>query len=204
MRSHRIRPPAAFIVALVASALLGAAASPRFAHATSALYVSDDEQARLSSAVAVVTVGTAKQGVHPQWGRPITRTELKIDELLYGSAPAAVVIEQFGGTVDGKTLRMPGDARFEPGERCVVFLRQQDGQWFLTAMEQSKYRIVRQGRLDVLERSLGDGIFVRGGDGHLLPYEERLPKPVYLLSDLRAALARVARAPAGGSEGGGR
>ena len=111
------------------------------ASATTALLLDDAEQARRSTAVVVATVGEAAVALHPEYRRPVTRTALTVHETLYGAAPARVTVEQFGGTWQGKTLYVPGDARLEPGARLVLFLRQVDDGWYLTAMEQSAWTV---------------------------------------------------------------
>jgi hypothetical protein len=178
-------PPAPYLLAALLAGLVGLAASP--VSATSALYLTEVEQAAESTAVVVARIGTAKVGVHPKWQRPITTTTVHVEELLLGSAPEMLTIEQFGGTIDGQTLYIPGDARFERGERCVLFLRQVDGDWFLTAMQQSKYEIRQGPRAQFLTRALSDGLFLRTEQG-LKPMDEPPQKPVQTLAELRTVL----------------
>jgi len=159
------------------------------AAATSALYLTDVEQAVESTAVVVATIGSARVEVHPKWQRPITLTTIHVAEVLLGSAPKKLTIEQFGGTIAGKTLYIAGDARFEQGERCVLFLRQLDGNWFLTAMQQSKYEIHEAARQVFLRRPLSDGLFVRTDKG-LKPFKEPPNKPVLTLGQFREELRR--------------
>jgi len=159
------------------------------ASATSAIYLTEVEQAAESTAVVVATIGSARVEVDPKWQRPITLTTIHVAEVLLGSAPEKLTIEQFGGTIAGKTLFIPGDARLKRGERCVLFLRQVDGNWFLTAMQQSKYEIHEAARQVLLRRTLSDGLFVRTDKG-LEPLEEPPHKPVLTLRRLREELRR--------------
>jgi len=178
--------------------LLAALTVPGSAQATTALYVTDVEQAELSTAVVVARIGEADVGLHPKWQRIVTRTEILVDEVLAGHAPAALEIEQMGGTLLGETLYVPGDARFRVGERCVLFLRQVDGEWFLTAMEQSKYRLVQARQGELLERSLSDGIVVRDAAFQLQPYREAPVKPIKTLGSFRSLMKSIK--PAGTSK----
>ncbi len=160
------------------------------AEATSALYVTDAQQAELSTAIVVATVGEARTSLSERYHRAITRTELKVEEVLYGAAPAELSIEQFGGTVGERTWYVPGDARFERGERCVLFLRLVEGQWFLTAMEQSKYARRQSPRLGTtLHRELSGGMFVRDATGHLVEFHEPVDRPLRRMKAFKALLA---------------
>ncbi len=159
-------------------------------HATSALYFTDAEQARLSSAVVVATVAGARQAVHPEWQRPLTFTTLRVDEVLYGDAPKQLEIEQIAGTIDGITTRIPGDALFESGERCVLFLRHVDGGWYLTSLGQSKYELVPAPGGPVLHRELAMALYTRDDRGRLHAYEEP-PRRPRSLTDLKAELAAL-------------
>lgn len=158
---------------LTTLALLAALLGPVRADATSAILVSEVEQAEMSTAVVVATVVSQRPSVHPQYGRPMTLTTLDIERTLVGKAPAQVEIHQMGGERDGQTLHVPGDARWEIGERAVVYLRQVDGQWYLTAMEQSKYRIIPSIDGEVLERELSGGLYVRQPNGSLSEWDGR-------------------------------
>jgi len=162
------------------------------AFATTALFVTDAEQAELSTAVVVATVGNAEVGPHERYETVATRTTIRVDETLYGQAPKELVINQIGGTLNGQTVYIPGDARLERGERCVLFLRQVDGRWYLTAMEQSKYRLVDHARFGtIMERRLGDGIVFRNATGELVDYDEPIRAPIKRFTLFRVAMARL-------------
>jgi hypothetical protein len=176
-----------FVVAL--SALLLALLAASTAQATSALALSTPEQAALSAAVVLATVGSATQEVHPTLQRPVTVTELRIERVLLGSAPAAVAVRQWRGELDGRSSFIPGDPELYPGVRLVVFLRQVDGRWFLTALSQSVFR-VGSGADPSLEREVDVALFTRAADGRLLPLEQPLDEPSRL-SSLEAVLSGV-------------
>lgn len=157
------------------------------AHATSAMYVTDAEQAKLSTAVVVATVGTSTNAKSEQYNAPITLTKIKVDEVLYGTAPKELTIEQMGGTLGDQTMYVPGDARFEANTRVVLFLRNVDGGWYLTAMEQSLYRIVGQ----ELKRELTGGMWIRSPAGRLVEFHEPSDRPVKTLDSFRRLLSAL-------------
>jgi len=181
--------PVLHVPLLVLFMLLVSAGS---AFATTALFVTDAEQAELSTAIVVATVGRAEVGPHERYETVATRTTIRVDEVLYGQAPKELVINQIGGTLNGMTVYIPGDARLERGERCVLFLRQVEGRWYLTAMEQSKYRLVEDSRFGtIMERRLGDGIVFRNATGELVDYEEPIRAPIKRFALFRSEMARL-------------
>ena len=163
-------------------------ASP--AGATSALYLSDVEQAAESTAVVIARVGQAHQTVHVEWNRPLTLTSIEVEEVLLGSAPATLSIEQLGGVLNGKVHYIAGDARLKQGERCLLFLRKVDGGWYLTAMKQSKYELRESKRGTFVKRDLSEGLFVNTPAG-LKAYEPPRERPVQLLIELREKFRRA-------------
>ncbi len=177
-----------FSAGFVALALLSLIARP--ASATSALYLSDVEQAAESTAVVIAMVGEVRQAVHPEWNRPLTLTSVEVEEVLVGAAPARLAIEQLGGVLDGKVHYIPGDAVLKRGERCVLFLRNVDGGWFLTAMKQSRYQLLEGKRGTFVKRDLSEGLFVNTPDG-LRPFAPPRNSPVQLLSELREKFRRA-------------
>lgn len=174
-----------FVVAL--SAMLLALLAASTAQATSALALTTPEQAALSAAVVLATVGTATQEVHPTLGRPVTVTELRIERVLLGSAPETVGVRQWRGELDGRTSFVPGDPALEPGARLVVFLRQVDGRWFLTALSQSVFHVDADLGLD---REVDVALFTRGLEGRLVPLAGPLDEPASVRS-LEASLREV-------------
>ncbi len=157
------------------------------AQATSALYVTDVEQAKLSTAVVVATVGQSRFEMSKQYETPITLTEVSVDEVLHGTAPKAVTIEQMGGTVGKISTYIPGDARLEQGTKVVLFLRNVEGGWYLTALEQSQYVVVN----GELRRTLTSGIFIRNPEGHLVEFKEPSDAPAKTIDTLKRDLATL-------------
>ena len=96
--------------------------TPSFASATTMFHVSDIEQARQSDAVIVATVGTSKTAIHPNKKSIMTETNIFVEEVLTGNAPRFLTIRQMGGTLDGKTMYVPGDARLSEGSKVVLFI----------------------------------------------------------------------------------
>jgi hypothetical protein len=154
------------------------------------MYFTDAEQAWRSTAVVVAQVGPVRASVHPRWGRPILLTTIVVQEVLLGEVPEQVEVEQFGLLEAEGSRVLPGDARLEPGDRCVLFLREVDGSWYLTAMGQSRYGLRPSKRGDLLERSLDMQLFLRDDLGALVPFEAR-PALSRSLASLRRLLAGV-------------
>jgi hypothetical protein len=142
--------------------------------------------------VVIARVGPAEVLPHDQYETVMTRTTLRIEEVLYGAAPEQVLIHQVGGTLGGRTVLVPGDASFEQGERCVLFLRQVDGRWYLTAMEQSKYRLNDHPKFGTLmTRKLSEAIRTRDARGTLVPYSPTVRSPMKRLVPFRASMMQL-------------
>ena len=178
------------MVRLVAlSALLLALLACSVAQATSALALTIPEQAELSAAVVLATVGAASQEVHPEHLRPVTVTALAVERVLLGAAPATVPVRQWRGEQDGRVAFIPGDPDLVPGDRVVALLRQVDGQWFLTALSQSLF-IAGAGADPMLRREVDVALFRRATDGRLVPLHQPQDAPPTLVA-LEALLRGV-------------
>jgi len=57
----------------------------------------------------------------------VTRAHLEIEEVLKGAGTDSVVMEVTGGTLDGITLRVSGQAVMSVGDRAVYFLERPQG-----------------------------------------------------------------------------
>ena len=186
-----LKPAGRLCSVLIAAAVLLVSS---LATATSALHVTDVEQAAMSTAVVVARVGTSRVGMEPEGRFPLTFHRLEIEEALHGAAPATLELAQYGGEVDGRVHFLSGDAELKPGERCVLFIKhvKSEGIWYLTALAQSKYAIVQHPkRGERLERAHPHDLFVRDADGALSPWSESLPRPVVTIESLREELAKV-------------
>jgi hypothetical protein len=146
--------------ALVVAALSGASA---VADATTALFLSREDLVRISDVVARVRVGKAVSGETEDKAAIVTRTEIEVTQFLKGSGSSHVVVQQFGGTYNGKTQRVLGDGKLVPGEDAVVFLKRGDkGVSYFSVLAQSVYHVDEKG---MARRSL-DGLTLvkRAGD----------------------------------------
>jgi len=181
--------PSFRIFALAVILVVGSLTS---ALATTSLFVTDAEQAQLSTAVVIARIGASEVLPHDTYATVMTRTALQIDEVLYGAAPEQVLLHQIGGTLDGRTVLVPGDAKFESGERCVLFLRQVGGRWYLTALEQSKYHLSEHPKFGpLMERELGASIRMRNAQGALVDYEQPIHPPMKRLFTFRSQMSKL-------------
>ena len=159
--------------------------------ATTMFHVSDLEQAQKSDAVVIATIGTAKTGPHPNKKSIMTETNILVEEVLAGNAPRFLTIRQMGGTLNGKTMYVPGDARLNEGKKVVLFLHEENGHWYLTAMEQSKYELSHHARLGwVMKRELHGGLVVRTSEGRLAPFKPPKKKPIQTLTEFKNTLRK--------------
>ena len=158
-------------------------------HATTMLYLDDAQQASISDAVVVAQISTSKTGPHPDYPTIMTETTILVEEVLLGSAPTTLQIRQIGGTYNGKTLYLPGDARLELGSKVVLFLNQENGTWYLTALDQSKYDLENRGRMGwVLKKRYHDGLVYRNEKGNILPFTPPTTPPLQSLTNFRAKM----------------
>lgn len=134
---------------LAAAAVLGAITLCPTADATTMLLLSREELVSKSHYVARVTVGKAVTEQSADKRGIVTRTDLRITTCLKGPCPDNAIVEQVGGTYNGKTQVLLGDGTLRPGEDAVVFLRHADseadpdspGASFLTALALSVYHV---------------------------------------------------------------
>lgn len=142
----------------------------------------DEVARRLVDASDVVVRGrvasTTASAAGPS-GEPgiFTRVEIDVEENLRGPADRRVGFWVHGGELGNRRRVLSGQARFEPGEAVVVFLRARpDGALFPTWMQLGKWRFdaAREGLIPAADSVLGEGVL-------------RLP-------DLRASLGNARRA----------
>lgn len=163
---------------------------PVVAQSASTPILSDREQADLSTAVVVAEVGRGQLAIDEHWNRAVARTPVQVVDVISGKAPTTLVVEQFVGRQGKVHYHLPGDARLSEGERCVLFLREVGGQWYLTAMELSHYRIVRSKDGDRVQREVRAGILGgERGDDKTGAESENTVLALRRLDDLRQALA---------------
>lgn len=108
-------------------------------------------------------------------GRIYTVTEIKVLESLKGGdAPAIVLkVRQLGGTVDGISQHIAGNARLLEGEEVALFLRRDAEKQlhYVVGMAQGKYAIDRSGPEPLVAR-----------DTHGLSFKAPTPEGVQALA----------------------
>ena len=166
------------------------------AQATTAIAVSDAQQALLSDVVVIAVVGEHQYQINTRFNMIETQTKLHLEEVLYGTLPpqlkqaGVVQLTQAGGSIGDRTLFIPGDARLKQGERCVFFLNEETGNWYLTALQQSRYLLVPDARRGTLmQRQLEGGLVIHTAGGYR-PYTAP-EKPMQTLSSFRALLTEL-------------
>jgi hypothetical protein len=149
-----------FLAMLAAIVLLGVTT---LADATTMLFLTREELTLRSDIVARVRVGKATTSESEDGRSIVTRTELVVTKLLKGKADGPIVVNQRGGTFRGKTQKLIGDGKLQPGEDAVVFLHRDDkGKTYLTALGLSVYHIDDKG---IARRDVGDMVFMKYEDG---------------------------------------
>ncbi len=115
------------------------------AHATVVVPLSLADQVGRSDLVVRAHVGTAHSAFVPARGTILTWTELEVSEVLKGQAPSTLVLRQMGGTADGQTMMVPGDAHLAAGDDVILFLRTDrsgtGNDVLLLALAQSAYHV---------------------------------------------------------------
>ncbi len=132
---------------------------PGLASAASGPPLSPEALAARSDRVVVAHVTRVR--TEGEAARVRTFTTLRVLEGWKGEGPLDLEVEQLGGSAGGYQLQVAGDARFEPGEDVVVFLRCRDreapGRCTLVGLS--------RGKLKVQKAAEGDGVVVRGPGG---------------------------------------
>jgi hypothetical protein len=124
----------------------------------------------------------------------ITLTRLHVESWLKGSSATDIVLEQLGGTVDGVSSRVSGDARLSVGQRGVFFLRAQNGRVYLTALSLAVYFVdaPKKGPATV-RRDLSDLTFVHLVEGRYVigpPPVEAAETLEHLVDDITSIVKR--------------
>lgn len=153
------------------------------AFATTVLAVDLATQAEDSTAVVEAVVGgNAPFDSATAW---YTDTTLEVQRVLGGQAPKQFTIRQMGGQRGDKVSHVPGDATLQEGERVVAFVREVDGQHYLTALAQSVWHVKEDGSIG---RELdGLAFYAMGPNGSILPAVETLPSPT-TMSEIESAV----------------
>lgn len=185
--------------AAAAALVCSLALSPAAADATVMVRLSRETQVAQSDLVVRVTALSATTRWNEDGTRPLTLTRLAVREYLKGSGPTELTLRQFGGTVDGETMSVPGDGHLRAGAEYVVFLRQGIGVVYLTAMAQSVYAIVPSQpgavpQVPQVRRDLTDVAFVAPDARGALVATEAPDEPPEPLAHLVETVAAAVRA----------
>lgn len=126
----------------------------------------------------------------------LTQTRLRVASWLKGSSAQEVVLEQIGGTVNGVTSRVDGDASLSVGEDVVLMLRAQNQKVYLTALALAAYHVnTAQNGTQTASRDLSGLSFAQMVNGKYVigapPIE--LPEKLDHLLDELGKLGRAAQ-----------
>jgi len=172
---------------LVASAL---ALAPAASTAASAVMLTRSELVKRSELVVRATAVEATSGWNGDNTAILTRTRLRVQKYLKGKGASEIWLEQYGGTVGDKTLTVPGDAKVEPGDDLVLFLKRgEDGVVYLTALSQAAYHV----RGDKVQRDMAGLVLYLPVNGKMTPIEHRT-EPRETLQKLVSEVQRLVRA----------
>jgi hypothetical protein len=117
-------------------------ATTSLAHATVVVPLTLADQVDRADLVVRARVGSMHSAFVPERGAILTWTELEVTDAIQGQGPSTLVLRQMGGTADGQTMLVPGDAHLRPGDDVVLFLRTDtagSGDVFLVALAQSAW-----------------------------------------------------------------
>ena len=93
------------------------------AQATTVLPLSRADLAARSDTIVRAKVGPRSTVRSEKSGRILTRSRLAVLQTYKGEHQAQLELEQMGGTLDGATLVVSGDAALSSGEEVVLYLR---------------------------------------------------------------------------------
>lgn len=144
-----------FVAGLVLAAGL---AMPAAATGAVMKYMELDDLVETSDVAVRGTVSDMRTVRDGDRGDVFTRVDIEIAETYLGEERETVTVEQWGGTYQGRTHQIPGDAQFQPGEEVIVFLAESrddpDGPMYLTGLAQSKFDVLTG------ERAAGESALV--------------------------------------------
>ncbi len=125
------------LTAVFAIGILSLAAAS--ASATTMVYADVDRLTEISSLIVRGMVVDAETVVE----NDVIMTEwtLLVSETWKGAERTSVTFRQAGGHYEGSLTWIPGDAHFELGEECVLFLHDDGTHYYLSALGQSKFSV---------------------------------------------------------------
>jgi hypothetical protein len=128
---------------------------PGVALATTVRLQSERQMTAAAAAIARGTVLSVTPRRHSS-GLVVTDVTLRVERLLKAAAPVStLVFTQLGGTLDGKTLHVPGQSSFTVGEEVLVFLERGGDSLVEMGVGAGKYRVLREPGGAAIERQLG-------------------------------------------------
>lgn len=158
--------PAFFTAALVA-VFLAAAGS----HATIVKSLSLDQLAKNADVIVHGTVDRQTSSWNDARNRIYTVTEVRVEEALKGDLKRneVIVVRQLGGTVDGISQVISGNAQLAEAEEVLVFLRAdpEKSLHYVVGMAQGKYAVDRGGPDVRVVRNLRGIALVNTKDGQI-------------------------------------
>lgn len=167
---------------------------PLAASATVVVPLSREELTAQSDFVVRASVISQRSGWNDDHSQIVTWTRLRIAEYLKGSGETELVLRQFGGTVDGLSSAVAGDAQFTVGQHAVLFLRRGPGVVFLTALSQAAYVVTVEPNDRAMVRRVLSGLtFARWENGRMVAAEPsaELPETLeHIVRDVRAIASR--------------
>lgn len=118
-------------------------ASPLSTGASLIVKMGLEDMAIVSEAVVVGVVRSVTSGWNATRTHVLTRVVFDVEKTVKGSIPPVIEVVEFGGSVDGMTVWVPGTPEFHPGERAVLLLTRDatDGAWTVTGFAQGKFRV---------------------------------------------------------------
>jgi hypothetical protein len=134
------------------------------AYATVVVPLTLADQVQRADLVVRARVGSVRSAYVAERGTILSWTELEVMESLKGQAPVTLTLRQMGGTAEGQTMLVPGDAHLAPGQEVILFLRRDrngTNDVFLLALAQSAYVV----RGQQASRDLSQLTFAVLGDG---------------------------------------
>ncbi|MFN3198606.1 MAG: hypothetical protein ACE366_09375 [Bradymonadia bacterium] len=141
--------------------------APQQADATVMKALSLDQMVKQSDVIVRGEVVAQHSAWNEAGNRIYTVTELKVMEPLKGQATSETIIKirQLGGTVDGITQNIAGNALLSTGEEVAIFLRAdaEKSLHYVVGMAQGKYTIDRSSGTPMVVRQMHGLSFTRPG-----------------------------------------
>ena len=150
---------------------------------------------RIVRGVVETTRATEERGERGERGTIATYTRVRpLVELKRDGRSGALTVRQVGGTVNGRHLEVPGDAKLAPGEEVVLFLQPLGDAYVLVAVGAAKFRVERRSGAATVTRDLSNVAVAQPGPGGALRPAAPTPEtPVTLEAFERRVRAAVGR-----------